>query len=177
MYTAMAHIRCVEQELLRCYIALLALSSINKWVYWLYTGIIHLTLFLAMSVFVMYQISQPTASLWTTSSVNFTLSYFSMSITCKYFLGIIFFGLFLICLLVNVLLTLLIAGRLISMSQRVKQTLGAHHAKTYTSIASMMIESAVPYSALGIAFIATFATNNPAQNAILPILSQVMVSE
>lgn len=90
MYTAMAHIRCVEQELLRCYIALLALSSINKWVYWLYTGIIHLTLSLAMSVFVMYQISQPTASLWTTSSINFTLSYFSMSITCKYFSGIIF---------------------------------------------------------------------------------------
>jgi hypothetical protein len=61
------------------------------------------------------------------------------------------------------------------MYNRVKQHLGAHHAKTYTSVTAMIVECAIPYSVLGVAFIVTFALNSPAQNIILPVLGQVMV--
>jgi ABC-type sulfate transport system permease component len=82
------------------------------------------------------------------------------------------------------------------MSQKVTQSLGPRYARTYTSVAAMVcvlrhrsrdivadagfdvfsVESALPYSVFGLAFIITYATNNSAQNVLLPILSQVMVS-
>jgi hypothetical protein len=177
--TAMASIRCMEQELSRHHSSFPLVPCFNEYVSTL--NMLYLTililLFAAMSIFVMYQISQPTASLWTETSVNFTLSYFSMSIARKHsFFDWCRYNHVDTLLSVNVFLTLLIAGRLLSMHNRVKQYLGAHHARTYTSVAAMMVECAVPYSALGLAFIITFALNSPAQNVILPVLSQVMVS-
>jgi hypothetical protein len=60
------------------------------------------------------------------------------------------------------------------MSRQVKHILGDSDARVYTSLASIMAESAGPYSICGLIFIATFATNSPGQNLFLPVLGQVM---
>jgi hypothetical protein len=62
------------------------------------------------------------------------------------------------------------------MHNRVKNHLGSHHARTYTSVAAMMVESALPYSVLSLAFIISLAVNSPAHNLIISPLSQAMVS-
>jgi hypothetical protein len=77
---------------------------------------------------------------------------------------------------VNILLTLMIAGRLLSLSGRAKANLGSEHAKTYTSIATMVVESALPYSATLLAFIVSTAVNNiTAQNVLISLMAQMMV--
>ena len=72
----------------------------------------------------------------------------------------------------NVLLTLLIAGRLLAMSKRVKATLGAQH--MYTSVAALVVESAAPYALTYLAFIIAYCLRNAGANVILPILAQNM---
>jgi uncharacterized iron-regulated membrane protein len=77
---------------------------------------------------------------------------------------------------VNVLLTLLIAGRLLWMSGRVNRTLGKHHGKKYTSIAAMLVECALPYSAVGLAFIVSYAVGHPLEEPLVASFSQLVVS-
>ena len=48
---------------------------------------------------------------------------------------------------INILLTLLIAGRLLLHRQRMVAVLGAQHAGVYVSVATIVIESAILYSA------------------------------
>jgi uncharacterized iron-regulated membrane protein len=76
---------------------------------------------------------------------------------------------------VNVLLTLLIAGRLLWMSGRVNRALGKHHARKYTSIAAMLVECALPYSAVGLAFIVAYAIGHPLEEPLIAALSQLVV--
>ncbi|RPD60192.1 hypothetical protein L226DRAFT_571168 [Lentinus tigrinus ALCF2SS1-7] len=110
----------------------------------------------AMSFLTLYQASRPDASLWTHTTVQFSLPYFSISIS------------------LNILLTLLLVGRLYYMSARAKRAIGREHAATYSSIASMLIESAVPYAIAGLIFIITYARNSNVQNLALPVLGQIM---
>ncbi|KAL1707416.1 hypothetical protein EV121DRAFT_288661 [Schizophyllum commune] len=81
---------------------------------------------------------------------------------------------FLVTFSVTPLLTLLIAGRLMAMSKRVKETLGPEHARTYTSIAALVVESAAPYALTYLAFIIAYCLRNAGANVILPILAQNM---
>ena len=110
-----------------------------------------------MSFLTLYQASRPDASLWTHTTVQFSLPYFSISIS------------------LNILLTLLLVGRLFYMSERAKRAIGREHAATYSSIASMLLESAVPYAVTGLIFIITYARNSNVQNLVLPVLGQIMV--
>lgn len=110
-----------------------------------------------MSILTIFQATRPSANLWTHTTVQFTLPYFSLSIS------------------LNTLLTLLIVARLLYMSRRMGKTVGRQHAGTYTSVASMLIESAAPYTITGLIFIITYARNSNVQNLVLPVLSQIMV--
>jgi len=70
----------------------------------------------------------------------------------------------------NVLVTLLIVWRLMDTRRTLKQALGAEHAKAYTSIAAMLIESAALYSGVGIIRIVAYARKSDVQNLVLPCL-------
>lgn len=111
-----------------------------------------------MSIMVIFQSSRPNASLWTTTTVQFTLPYFTISVS------------------LNIILTLLLVGQLLRMSYDLRKTMGKNHAATYISIAAMLLESATPYAAVGLIFIITYARNSDVQNLALPVLSQIMVS-
>ncbi|KAI4526375.1 hypothetical protein K525DRAFT_259368 [Schizophyllum commune Loenen D] len=107
-----------------------------------------------MSIFLLYQVSQPTESLWL--HVDVGLTYFSLSLA------------------VNLLLTLLIVGRLLSLSNQVTRMLGSQHARTYTSVAALLVESAAPYAVANLIFIVTYGIGSPGSNVVLPVLSQIM---
>ncbi|KAI5898409.1 uncharacterized protein SCHCODRAFT_02612001 [Schizophyllum commune H4-8] len=107
-----------------------------------------------MSIFLLYQVSQPTESLWL--HVDVGLTYFSLSLA------------------VNLLLTLLIVGRLLSLSNQVTRMLGSQHARTYTSVAALLVESAAPYAVVNLIFIVTYGIGSPGSNVVLPVLSQIM---
>ena len=77
---------------------------------------------------------------------------------------------------INATMTLAIAYRLLRMRRRITATLGAEHARMYTSVAAMVVESAAVYSVTGLVFIICYARNSSVQNLILPILDQVVVS-
>ncbi|KAF8167189.1 hypothetical protein B0H34DRAFT_4215 [Crassisporium funariophilum] len=60
-----------------------------------------------------------------------------------------------ICL--NIIVTILICARLIKLGKAVSKALGKESARMYTSVASMLIESAAPYSLVGIMFLIPYA--------------------
>lgn len=72
-------------------------------------------------------------------SVNFGIPYYALTIS------------------LNIIVTSLICLRLFSLSRVVRQTMGEAHARTYTSVAAIMVESAAPYSLFGIAFLIPYA--------------------
>ncbi|KZT04286.1 uncharacterized protein LAESUDRAFT_658015 [Laetiporus sulphureus 93-53] len=72
-------------------------------------------------------------------SVNFGVPYYALSIA------------------LNICLTLLICGRLVYLSRFVRAAMGRESAQLYTGLASLMIESAAPYSMLGIMFLVPYA--------------------
>ncbi|KAI0649025.1 hypothetical protein C8Q79DRAFT_488197 [Trametes meyenii] len=110
----------------------------------------------AMSILTLFQSSRPDADLWSQTTVQFSVPYFSISI-----------GL-------NIMLTLLLVIRLLCMSSYIGRTIGPAHGKTYISVAAMLLESATPYAVTGLIFIITYARNSNVQNLVLPVLSQVM---
>jgi hypothetical protein len=129
-----------------------------------------------MSVFTLWATAQPRANFWTTTTVNFALAYFSISISCE-FLTLSKFRYPTDACQVTVFATLLIAARLLWMSGTVKDALGARHARTYTSIAAMMVECAAPYSAAGLIFIGTYSVKHPFQHVALAALTQLVVCD
>lgn len=103
-----------------------------------------------MSIMVIFQSSRPNASLWTTTTVQFTLPYFTISVS------------------LNIILTLLLVGQLLRMSYGLRKTMGKDHAATYISIAAMLLESATPYAVVGLIFIITYARSATATCKISP---------
>lgn len=108
-----------------------------------------------MGCILLFQLSQPNANLWSTTTVNFGIPYWSISVS------------------LNVLVTSLIVAKLYFIRRRTRAVLSTHHSRTYTSVAAMLVESAALYSATALLFIITYARNSQIQNLVLPVLGQV----
>ena len=72
-------------------------------------------------------------------------------------------------------MTLAIAGRMLLIRKRVISTIGEEHAKLYTSVASMFIESGAVYSIIGLIFIISYGRQSNVQNLVFPSLEQAIV--
>ena len=66
-----------------------------------------------------------------------------------------------ITIALNIITTVLIVSRLLKLGKAVARALGRDSARMYTSVASMLIESAAPYSFVGIMFLIPYALGNP----------------
>ncbi|KAF5329904.1 hypothetical protein D9758_018697 [Tetrapyrgos nigripes] len=108
-----------------------------------------------LSCFLIAMLSQPTVTFWTKISFHLALSFWSISIAF------------------NVIVTFLIAARLLLMRQRSSKLLGYHSSSPYTTVSAMLIESAFIYSSTGLAFLISYGVNSPVQNLFLPLLGQV----
>ncbi|KAJ7074788.1 hypothetical protein C8F01DRAFT_925160, partial [Mycena amicta] len=96
-------------------------------------------------------------SFWAARSVQFGTAYWSLSVS------------------LNILLTLLISGRIIWLRRRIPSSLGpgAREAAHYFSAVTMLIESAALYALVGLIFLITYARASTVQNLVFPILGQV----
>ncbi|KII95584.1 hypothetical protein PLICRDRAFT_26010 [Plicaturopsis crispa FD-325 SS-3] len=97
----------------------------------------------SMAIISVYESGQPGASFFAGKSVDFGVPYTSLTISF------------------NIIVTLLICGRLLGYRNQMRALLGAEHARTYTSLAAMVVESAAPFTILGIAYVVSYARNSP----------------
>ncbi|KAL0961269.1 hypothetical protein HGRIS_006232 [Hohenbuehelia grisea] len=77
-----------------------------------------------------------------------------------------------VLMIINIVLTAMIATRLLMMRRTIKSLLGDEHSKMYTGVAAIVIESALPFSILSIVLLALFGDQNIAQNLFVPLLVQ-----
>ncbi|PPR02747.1 hypothetical protein CVT26_009458 [Gymnopilus dilepis] len=84
----------------------------------------------------------PHGNFFGTESVKFAVSYYSITIS------------------LNILLTISICARLLQMSRRFTKSLGEENARVYTGAAAILVDSAAPYSVLGILYLIPFSMQN-----------------
>ncbi|EMD39212.1 hypothetical protein CERSUDRAFT_152269 [Gelatoporia subvermispora B] len=126
----------------------------HKW-YMLVLPIIVLTASTVLSCLLTIQTALPGGSLWSTNTINFSVPYWSISMS------------------LNIILTLLLVARLLWMRRRISQVLGPQYSSTYTSVAAMIIESALPYALVSFVFVVLYGLQNTAENLFIPVLTQV----
>lgn len=77
----------------------------------------------------------------------------------------------------NVIVTVLIAGRLIYYRTRLREVLGPNHGKVYTTILAITVESAALYAIFELMALVAFLTNSPTENVFFPMLGNVQVRD
>ncbi|RXW17958.1 hypothetical protein EST38_g7901 [Candolleomyces aberdarensis] len=115
----------------------------------LYAGIVGLSL--AMLTFTM----KPEEGFFGPTTIKIGTAYWSLSIG------------------MNIIITSAIAGRLLKMRANIRKVLGPNHSSPYTSVLSMIVESAALYTSWAILFLVPFARQDTFQNIVLPSLGQV----
>jgi len=75
----------------------------------------------------------------------------------------------------NVIVSILIASRLLIQRRRILSVLGGEHAGQYVSVAAMIIESASLSSTLAVTYLILYGLKHPVQNIFLSMLNQVVV--
>lgn len=84
---------------------------------------------------------------------------------------------FVISLSLNVILTLMISGRIWYYQRTIKPAVGEDSGTYYTSIMTIFVESAAIYSVTSILLLVTFILDNPINQIWLGIAPSVQVSE
>jgi len=112
----------------------------NYWVVVL-PGIIYCAT-LALGILELVSAFKPGGFFFSGKAVNFGTPYYSITVS------------------MNIIVTALICARLFYMSRQVREAIGVQNAKLYTSIAAILIESAAPYTAMGILFLPFYAKGN-----------------
>ncbi|KAJ3564700.1 hypothetical protein NP233_g8121 [Leucocoprinus birnbaumii] len=101
------------------------------------------------------QAAHPGSSLWAQRTFNFALPYFAISM-----------GL-------NMLLSIMLVGRLLYMRARIQKVLGREYTQLYATLAVMITESALPYGLVSLIFLTLYATKNAAAQLFLALYVQV----
>ncbi|KAJ7807860.1 hypothetical protein B0H14DRAFT_3881764 [Mycena olivaceomarginata] len=99
------------------------------------------------------QTSQPSLSIYRALPVTYGTSYYTLS------LG------------VNIILTLLIIGRLLVYRRNLLENLAVAHGAHYISLITIIVESAALYSLFALLFLITYAINHPTNQVWLPVAS------
>ncbi len=103
------------------------------------------------------QTALPDSSLWAQGTVNIGLPFWSISMA------------------LSALLTVILVTRLMYMRHKIVNNLGAHHGRMYSGIATMMIESGLPYGLVSFIFIVLYGIGNTAALLFIPLIAQVEV--
>ncbi|KAF9476010.1 hypothetical protein BDN70DRAFT_882972 [Pholiota conissans] len=98
---------------------------------------------LSLAIIELVIAGKPGGNFFHGKSINFGTPYYTITIS------------------LNIIITLLIVSRLLKLGKAVSRALGRDSAKMYTSVAAMLVESAAPYSAVGVMFLIPYAMGNP----------------
>lgn len=99
-------------------------------------------LFVALSIIELVLAGKPNGDFFHGKTINFGTPYYTITIAF------------------NITVTLLIVSRLRRLSKVVSGAIGPDSAKVYTGVASVLIESAAPYSLVGMMFLIPYAIGN-----------------
>ena len=75
----------------------------------------------------------------------------------------------------NMLVTTIIIARLLLARRKIRSIMGDTHGREYTSVAAMLVESALPTALISLVLIALYAQGNTAMTLFFPLLPQVQV--
>ncbi|KAK0214243.1 hypothetical protein EDD85DRAFT_872857 [Armillaria nabsnona] len=95
--------------------------------------------------------------LWASEVIDISVPYWSLSISF------------------NLLITLMITSRILLMRKRIQASLGRQYGTTYTGVAAMMIECAIPYALVSFIFIILYGLKNTASNLFVPELPTLLI--
>ena len=84
---------------------------------------------------------------------------------------------FVLTILLNITLSLAIMARLLYVRRSVISVLGTEHAKTYTSVSAMVVESAALTAVVGVFALVCYIQNNVVLHFSLGLYDQVVVSD
>jgi hypothetical protein len=112
----------------------------NFWVI-LFPGLAYLAAF-SLAIIELVVAFKPGGNFFGGKTIDFGVPYYALTIA------------------LNVIITTLICARLWKLGNAVRKALGRESARMYTSVASMLIESAAPYSLVGIMFLVPYAMHS-----------------
>ncbi|KAJ7581850.1 hypothetical protein C8J56DRAFT_1015779 [Mycena floridula] len=136
----------------RCWVIWTASGRLKAYVITAFPTLCLVASFVLGTLWTLYS-SRPASSLYSALPLIIGTSYYAVS------LGI------------NIMLTILIAIRLLLYRRRALEVLPPQHAKQYLSILAILVESSAIYSFFAILFLITYAVNNPANQFLLAIAS------
>ncbi|KAK7041930.1 hypothetical protein VNI00_008912 [Paramarasmius palmivorus] len=105
----------------------------------------------SMSILLIYESALPGANFFRGNAVDFGVPYVALTLS------------------VNIIVTLLICARLLAVRNQMRTLLGPEHATMYTSIVAIMIESAAPFTVLGILYVITYAQHSSTSIAFVQV--------
>jgi len=124
--------------------------------YWLTAVPLSLfTVSFVVGTLLLAQVGQPGANIWTGTNVNFFTTFWAAEITTTLWI------------------TTLIVGRLMYMRYRLTKVMGPGHQSQYLSIAAMLCESGLLYSAGAVTFVIAYTYDSPFQNMVLNMVGQL----
>jgi len=136
----------------RCWIIWSASGIQSAWIGIAFPAVLLLASFV-MGIFWVLQSSSPGLSLYSHLPLAFGTSYYALSIG------------------MNVVITFLIIGRLLAYRKRIISSGATEQGVYYTSLVSIIIESASLYSVFAILFLSTYGANNPINQIFLGFTS------
>ncbi|KAF7290014.1 hypothetical protein HMN09_01306200 [Mycena chlorophos] len=111
---------------------------------------------LVLGILWLKEVSSPGSSPYDAMGTNWTIPYLTMSLA------------------LNIIVTLLIVGRLLVCRARINRALGRSHGAHYTSLAAMIVESAAMYSAFALLFLVPFSLATTTSTAISQMFLQAL---
>jgi hypothetical protein len=112
---------------------------------------------LALSALVAWVTSFPGSNFITGVAAQFSLAYWSVSV------------------FLNTTLTCMICYRLVWHGRKVQEYLGHEHASFYFAVVTIIVESVLPYTLSGIAFLVSFGVESPTVSTFICVYFLMMV--
>jgi hypothetical protein len=112
----------------------------------------------ALAICFVLQAALPQSSLFARQTLRFSLPYFSLLMS------------------LNIALTLLLAIRLFYIRWQIVKVLGEEYGRMYTGVATMVLESGLPYGIISLIFVILYGINNNGAILFIPLISQLEVS-
>lgn len=117
-----------------------------------------LKLCLALAIIQLLLAAEPDGGIFGGKAQQFGISYYTIAISF------------------NITLTVLIVLRLRNMGKVMSEHMGNESAKLYAGVSAILVESAAPYSILGVVFLIPYATSSPTALAFSQIWGKFGVS-
>lgn len=111
----------------------------------------------SMAVMMVIESAMPMSDIWQGLAAQFGISWVALTVSF------------------NIIVTALITSRLLFFHRRVRSVLTREQRSTYTGIVAILVESALPFTVLGISYLVTYIQGVPSATALAAVWGTVVV--